>query len=79
MPCMITAVADTWVGPLEQKMAEVHGNRTHQPHGPKEAVFLEGGAESGALSGDDERLRVLLEAWAELSKEVQQQIMRLVG
>ena len=49
------------------------------PHGPKEAFFPEGGAESGALFGDDERLRLLLVAWAELSKEVQQQIMLLVG
>jgi hypothetical protein len=32
-----------------------------------------------ALSGDDKRLRVLLEAWATLSKEIQQQIMLLVG
>ena len=45
----------------------------------KTPLSQQGGAESGALSGDDERLRVLLEAWAELSKEVQQQIMLLVG
>jgi hypothetical protein len=32
-----------------------------------------------ALSGDDERLRLLLAAWATLSKEIQQQIMLLVG
>ncbi len=45
----------------------------------KTPLLKQGGAESGALFGDDERLRVLLEAWAELSKEVQQQIMLLVG
>ena len=60
-------------------MAEVHGNRTHLPARPERGGFPEGGAESGALSGDDERLRVLLEAWATLSKETQQQIMLLVG
>jgi hypothetical protein len=59
-------------------MAEVHGNRTHQPHGPKEAVFPEGGAESGALFGDDERLRVLLEAWPELPESVKDAIRALV-
>ena len=57
------------------KMAEVHGNRTHQPYGPKEAVFPEGGAESGALFGDDERLRVLLEAWAELPESVKDAVL----
>jgi len=59
-------------------MAEVHGNRTHYPHGPKEAVFPEGGAESGALFGDDERLRVLLEAWAELPESVKTAVMEMV-
>ena len=39
----------------------------------------QGNAQYNALSGDDERLRVLLEAWATLSKEIQQQIMLLVG
>ncbi len=48
-------------------------------HGPKEAVFLEGGAESGALSGDDERLRVLLEAWAERAESVKRAVMEMVG
>jgi hypothetical protein len=37
------------------------GIEATSPYGPKDAVFPEGGAESGALSGDDERLRVLLE------------------
>jgi hypothetical protein len=45
----------------------------------KTPLSQQDGAESGALFGDDERLRVLLEAWAELSKEIQQQIMLLVG
>jgi hypothetical protein len=39
----------------------------------------QGNAQYNALFGDDERLRVLLEAWATLSKEIQQQIMLLVG
>ena len=56
----------------------MQGNRTHQPHGPTEAVFPEGGAESGALFGDDERLRVLLEAWAELPESVKAAVMRMV-
>ncbi|MAZ94649.1 MAG: hypothetical protein CMJ73_01245 [Planctomycetaceae bacterium] len=50
------------------------------PSSPQKTPLLkQGGAESGALFGDDERLRLLLESWAELSKEVQQQIMLLVG
>jgi hypothetical protein len=49
------------------------------PHGPKEAVFPEGGAESGALFGDDERLRVLLEAWAELPESVKDAVLEMVG
>jgi hypothetical protein len=60
------------------KMAEVHGNRTHQPYGPKEAVFPEGGAELGALFGDDERLRVLLECWAELPESVKDAVLEMV-
>ena len=31
------------------------------------------------MRGDDERLRLLLEAWATLSKEIQQQIILLVS
>ena len=45
----------------------------------KTPLLKQGNAQYNALSGDDERLRVLLESWAELSKEVQQQIMLLVG
>ena len=38
---------------------------------PQKTPFLKpGGAESGALFGDDERLRLLLEAWAELPESV---------
>ena len=37
------------------------------------------GAESGALFGDDERLRVLLEAWAELPESVKEAVMEMVG
>ena len=36
----------------------------------KTPLLKQGGAESGALFGDDERLRVLLEAWAELPESV---------
>jgi hypothetical protein len=39
----------------------------------------QGNAQYNALFGDDERLRLLLEAWATLSKEIQQQIMLLVN
>ncbi len=60
-------------------MAEVHGNRTLQPHGPKEAVFPEGGAELGALFGDDERLGLLLECWAERAESVKTAVMEMVG
>ena len=39
----------------------------------------QGGAESGAFSGVDLQLVALIQAWASLSKEIQQQIMLLVG
>ena len=63
----------------KKKWRKCMGIEPTSPHGPKDAVFPEGGAESGALFGDDERLRVLLEAWPTLSKEIQQQIMLLLG
>ncbi len=50
------------------------------PSSPQETPFSQqGGAESGALSGDDERPQLLIERWPTLSKAVQQQIMLLVG
>ena len=50
------------------------------PSSPQKApLSQQDNAESNALSGDDERLRLLLEAWDTLSKEIQQQIMLLVG
>ena len=45
----------------------------------KTPLSQQGGAESGALSGDDERLRVLLEAWAELPESVKRAVMEMVG
>ena len=45
----------------------------------KTPLSQQGGAESGALSGDDERLRVLLEAWAELPESVKAAVMEMVG
>ena len=44
----------------------------------KTPLSQQGGAESGALSGDDERLRVLLEAWAELPESVKDAVMEMV-
>ena len=62
----------------EKKWRKCMGIEPTSPHGPKEAVFPEGGAESGALFGDDERLRLLLEAWAELPESVKDAIRALV-
>ena len=45
----------------------------------KTPVLKQRDAEYDASLADDERLRVLLEAWATLSKEIQQQIMLLVN
>ena len=46
---------------------------------PQETLFSQqGGAESGALFGDDERLRVLLEAWAELPESVKTAVLEMV-
>ena len=47
---------------------------------PQETPLLkQGGAESGALFGDDERLWLLLEAWAELPESVKTAVMEMVG
>jgi len=44
---------------------------------PQKTPFLkQGSAESGALFGDDERLRLLLEAWAELPESVEDAVIR---
>jgi len=46
---------------------------------PQKTPFpQQGGAESGALFGDDERLRLLLEAWAELPESVKTAVMEMV-
>jgi len=45
----------------------------------KTPLLKQGNAQYNALSGDDERLRVLLEAWPTLRQQIlQQQIMLLV-
>ena len=49
------------------------------PSSPQKTPLLEqGNAQYNALSGDDERLRVLLEAWAELPKSVKTAVMGMV-
>ena len=45
----------------------------------KTPLLKQGNSQYNALSGDDARLRLLLEACPKLSKEIQQQIMLLVG
>ena len=46
---------------------------------PQKTPFpQQGGAESGALFGDDERLRLLLEAWAELPESVKTAVLKVV-
>jgi hypothetical protein len=42
------------------------------------SLSQQGGAESGALFGDDERLRLLLEAWAELPESVKTAVLEMV-
>jgi hypothetical protein len=42
-------------------------------------LLPQGNAESNAFSSDDPQLQLLIEAWPTLSKEIQQQIMLLVG
>ena len=44
----------------------------------KTPLSQQGGAGSGALFGPDERLRLLLEAWAELPESVKDAIRALV-
>ena len=44
----------------------------------KTPLLKQGGAESGALSGDDERLRVLLESWPDLPESVKDAVRALV-
>ena len=47
---------------------------------PQKTPFSQqGGAESGALFGDDERLRVLLQAWADLPESVKDALLVMVG
>ena len=44
----------------------------------KTPLLKQGGAESGALFGDDERLRLLLEAWPNLPESVKDAVRALV-
>ena len=44
----------------------------------KTPLLKQGGAESGALFGDDERLRVLLEAWPDLPGSVKDAVLEMV-
>ena len=44
----------------------------------KTPFLKQGGAESGALFGDDERLRLLLKAWAELPGSVKTAVLEMV-
>jgi hypothetical protein len=53
--------------------------RTSAQNGAKEGPVSAGGAKSGAFPGVDLELVAVIQAWAGLSKEVQQQIMLLVG
>ena len=41
----------------------------------KTPLLKQGNAQSNALSGDDERLRLLLEAWAELPESVKTAVL----
>ena len=46
---------------------------------PQKTPFLkQGNAQYNALFGDDERLRVLLEAWTELPESVKTAVMEMV-
>ena len=47
-------------------------------NGAKEGPVSAGGAKSGAFPGVDLQLVALIQAWATLSKEIQQQIMLLL-
>ena len=44
----------------------------------KTPLLKQGNAQYNALSGDDERLRLLLEAWAELPESVKDAVRALV-
>ena len=50
-----------------------------EPSSPQETpLSQQSNAESNALSGDDERLRLLLEAWAELPESVKDAVLEMV-
>jgi len=50
------------------------------PSSPQKTPLLkQGNAQYNALFGDDERLRLLLEAWAELPESVKTAVMEMVG
>ena len=44
----------------------------------KTPLLKQGNAQYNALSGDDERLRLLLEAWAELPESVKTAVLEMV-
>ena len=44
----------------------------------KTPLSKQGNAQSNALSGDDERLRLLLEAWAELPESEKTAVLEMV-
>jgi hypothetical protein len=44
----------------------------------KTPLLKQGDAQYNALSGDDERLRLLLECWAELPESVKTAVMEMV-
>ena len=44
----------------------------------KTPLLKQGNAQYNALSGDDERLRLLLEAWAELPESVKDAVLEMV-
>ena len=45
----------------------------------KTPLLKQGNAQYNALFGDDERLRVLLEAWAEVPESVKTAVMEMVA
>ena len=50
------------------------------PSSPQKTPLLkQSNAQYNALFGDDERLRLLLEAWAELPESVKTAVMEMVG
>ena len=63
---------------LQRRGVGVTGGEPVTSAPQKTPLSQQGGAESGALFGDDERLRVLLESWAELPESVKRAVMEMV-